>query len=157
MSMFAYANAIKYALAYSDFKLDQDYKPKDNYASFVLTQNYWNIKARLTSKNLPTLDRINNRGHSADNVKPCCLFNPLVKEFMNQRIKAINEKTNGKQQFYKLAMNSCYGRDGTNQEKYAQAKLLSSDWTRLSHLQAFEMNKMHYVCGDTDSMTWAIS
>ncbi|KAA6362262.1 MAG: hypothetical protein EZS28_042211, partial [Streblomastix strix] len=106
--MSACANAIKYALAYWDFKLDQDYTPKDDYASFVITQNYWNIKvqnyleqdkrrnrdtsnnikesdcafyrklflstgchickARFTSKNPPTLDRINNdRGHSADN------------------------------------------------------------------------------------------
>ncbi|KAA6372263.1 MAG: hypothetical protein EZS28_032211 [Streblomastix strix] len=113
--MSACANAIKYALAYFDFKLDQDYTPKDDYASFILTQNYWNIKvqnyldqdkrrnrdtsnnikesdcafyrkiflsmgchickARFTSKNPPTLDRINNdMGHSADNVKPCCLF-----------------------------------------------------------------------------------
>ncbi|KAA6364526.1 MAG: hypothetical protein EZS28_039947 [Streblomastix strix] len=113
--MSACANAIKYALAYWDFKLDQDYTPKDDYALFILTQNYWNIKvqnyleqdkkrnrdtsnnikesdcafyrklflstgchickARFTSKNPPTLDRINNNmGHSADNVKPCCLF-----------------------------------------------------------------------------------
>ncbi|KAA6356791.1 MAG: hypothetical protein EZS28_047682, partial [Streblomastix strix] len=33
MSMSACANAIKYALAYWDFKLDQDYTPKDDYAS----------------------------------------------------------------------------------------------------------------------------
>ncbi|KAA6368552.1 MAG: hypothetical protein EZS28_035921 [Streblomastix strix] len=111
--MSACANAIKYALAYWDFKLDQDYTPKDDYASFVLTQNYWNIKvqnyldqdkrrnrdtsnnikesdcafyrklflstgchickARFTSKNPPTLDRINNdRGHSADNIQFIC-------------------------------------------------------------------------------------
>ncbi|KAA6396830.1 MAG: hypothetical protein EZS28_007638 [Streblomastix strix] len=23
--------------------------------------------------------------------------------------------------------------------------------------KTFEMNKQHYICGDTDSMTWAIS
>ncbi|KAA6392891.1 MAG: hypothetical protein EZS28_011580 [Streblomastix strix] len=44
--MSACANAIKYALAYFDFKLDQDYTPKDDYASFILTQNYWNIKVQ---------------------------------------------------------------------------------------------------------------
>ncbi|KAA6362488.1 MAG: hypothetical protein EZS28_041985, partial [Streblomastix strix] len=33
--MSACANAIKYALAYWDFKLDQDYTPKDDYASFI--------------------------------------------------------------------------------------------------------------------------
>ncbi|KAA6365101.1 MAG: hypothetical protein EZS28_039372 [Streblomastix strix] len=33
--MSACANAIKYALAYIDFKLDQDYTPKDDYASFI--------------------------------------------------------------------------------------------------------------------------
>ncbi|KAA6385719.1 MAG: hypothetical protein EZS28_018753 [Streblomastix strix] len=193
--MSACANAIKYALAYWDFKLDQDYTPKDDYAPFILTQNYWNIKvqnyleqdkrrnrdtsnnikesdcafyrklflstgchickARFTSKNPPTLDRINNNmGHSADNHDR---FNPFVKEFMSQRIQAINEKNNGKKQFYKQAMNSSYGTDGMNQEKYQQTKLLSSDRTWLSHLQAFDMNRMHYICGDTDSMTWAIS
>ncbi|KAA6373513.1 MAG: hypothetical protein EZS28_030961, partial [Streblomastix strix] len=229
--MSACANAIKYALAYWDFKLDQDYTPKDDYASFVLTQNYWNIKvqnyleqdkrrnrdtsnnikesdcafyrkiflstgchickARFTSKNPPTLDRINNdRGHSADNHDR---FNPFVKEFMNQRIQAINEKNDGKKQFYKQAMNSSYGIDGMNQEKYSQMKLLSSDRTWLSHLQGSFVNDqqitddlyavqfnaescncntclhsayfvldnskywIHYICGDTDSMTWAIS
>ncbi|KAA6389429.1 MAG: hypothetical protein EZS28_015043 [Streblomastix strix] len=131
MSTYACANAIKYALAYSDFKLDYDYTPKDDDASFVLTLNYWNIKvqnyleqdkkrnrdtsykikesdctfnrklflstgchickARFTSKIPPILDRINNdRGHSADNHD---IFNPLVKEFMNQRIQAIIETT----------------------------------------------------------------
>ncbi|KAA6400699.1 MAG: hypothetical protein EZS28_003770 [Streblomastix strix] len=115
ISMLACANAIKYALAQSNFKLDQDYTPKDSYASFLLTQNYWNIKVqnyleqdkkrnRDTSNNIkesdcafyrklflsvgcyickarfkseipPTLNRINNdKGHSADNVKLCCLF-----------------------------------------------------------------------------------
>ncbi|KAA6397983.1 MAG: hypothetical protein EZS28_006490 [Streblomastix strix] len=40
MLISACANNIKYALAYSDFKLDQDYTPKDDYTSFVLTYNY---------------------------------------------------------------------------------------------------------------------
>ncbi|KAA6373484.1 MAG: hypothetical protein EZS28_030989 [Streblomastix strix] len=44
--MSACANAIKYALAYWDFKLDQDQTPKDDYAPFILTQNYWNIKVQ---------------------------------------------------------------------------------------------------------------
>ncbi|KAA6370700.1 MAG: hypothetical protein EZS28_033773 [Streblomastix strix] len=44
ISISACANAIKYALTYFDFKLDQDYTPKDDYASFVLSQNYWNIE-----------------------------------------------------------------------------------------------------------------
>ncbi|KAA6353887.1 MAG: hypothetical protein EZS28_050586, partial [Streblomastix strix] len=94
---------------------------------------------------------------------------------------------------YKQAMNSSYGIDGMNQEKYSQTKLLSSDRTWLSHLQGSFVNDqqitddlyavqfnaescncntclhsayfvldnskywMHYICGDTDSMTWAIS
>ncbi|KAA6381928.1 MAG: hypothetical protein EZS28_022544, partial [Streblomastix strix] len=157
MSMSACANAIKYALAYWDFKLDQDYMPKDDYASFILTQNYWNIKvqnyleqdkrrnrdtsnkikesdcafyrklflstgchickARFTSKNPPTLDRINNdRGHSADNVKPCCLFCNKFNVMSSEPHKFI---------------------------KYTGGP--------------FDMNRMHYICGDTDSMTWAIS
>ncbi|KAA6370428.1 MAG: hypothetical protein EZS28_034045 [Streblomastix strix] len=142
------ANAIKYALAYQDFKLDQDYMPKDDYASFILRQYYWNIKvlnyleqdkkrnrdtsnnikesdcafyrklflstrchickARFTSKNLPTLDRINNdRGHSADN---CIItfskhdrFNPFVKEFMSQRIQAVNEKKQWKKKVLQIS------------------------------------------------------
>ncbi|KAA6395802.1 MAG: hypothetical protein EZS28_008674 [Streblomastix strix] len=97
--MSACAKAIKYAFAYSDFKLDQDYTPKDDYASnktrkenrdtssnikesdctfyrklFLLTRGHI-CKARFTSKNPSTLDRIyNDKGHSADNVKLCCLF-----------------------------------------------------------------------------------
>ncbi|KAA6360980.1 MAG: hypothetical protein EZS28_043494 [Streblomastix strix] len=89
--MSACVNAIKYALAYWDFKLDQDQTPKDDYApeeieiqattsrnqivrsteKIFLSTGCHICKARFTSKNPPTLDRINNdRGHSADNVKP---------------------------------------------------------------------------------------
>ncbi|KAA6359631.1 MAG: hypothetical protein EZS28_044842, partial [Streblomastix strix] len=44
MSISACASTIQYALAYGDFKLDQDQAPKDDYASFVLAQNCRNIK-----------------------------------------------------------------------------------------------------------------
>ncbi|KAA6402217.1 MAG: hypothetical protein EZS28_002260 [Streblomastix strix] len=55
-------------------------------------------------------------------------------------------------------MNSGYGSDWMNQEKYSQTKLLSSDRPWLSHFKAnaLDMNRMHYICGDTDSMTWTI-
>ncbi|KAA6358538.1 MAG: hypothetical protein EZS28_045935, partial [Streblomastix strix] len=26
-----------------------------------------------------------------------------------------------------------------------------------AYILSFDMNRMHYICGDTDSMTWAIS
>ncbi|KAA6379896.1 MAG: hypothetical protein EZS28_024579 [Streblomastix strix] len=125
--MSACANAIKYALAYWDFKLDQDYTPKDDYATFILTQNYWNIKvqnyleqdkkrnrdtsnnikesdcafyrklflstgchickARFTSKNPPTLDRINNDiGHSADNSLPMTITDEEVYQILRSGI-----------------------------------------------------------------------
>ncbi|KAA6392440.1 MAG: hypothetical protein EZS28_012035 [Streblomastix strix] len=52
---------------------------------------------------------------------------------------------------------SNYRFEGMNQEKYSETNLLSSDRTWLSHLQAFDINKKHYFCGNTDSMTWGIS
>ncbi|KAA6395560.1 MAG: hypothetical protein EZS28_008912 [Streblomastix strix] len=73
MSMSACANAIKYALAYWDFKLDQDYTPKDDYALFILTQNYWNIKVQnyleQDKKEIETQATISNNQivHSTEN------------------------------------------------------------------------------------------
>ncbi|KAA6403099.1 MAG: hypothetical protein EZS28_001377 [Streblomastix strix] len=64
MSMSACANAIKHAVVYWDFKLDQDYTPKDDYASFILNQNYWNIKVQ----NYLEQDKKRNRDTS-NNIK----------------------------------------------------------------------------------------
>ncbi|KAA6381738.1 MAG: hypothetical protein EZS28_022735 [Streblomastix strix] len=74
MSMSACANAIKYALAYWDFKLDQDYTQKDDYASFILTQNYWNIKVQ----NYLEYDKKRNR-HTSNNIKEsdCAFYRKL--------------------------------------------------------------------------------
>ncbi|KAA6367024.1 MAG: hypothetical protein EZS28_037449 [Streblomastix strix] len=68
--MSACANAITYALTYWDFKLDQDYTPKDDYASFVLTQNYWNIKAQ----NYLEQDKKRNRDTSNNIKESDCAF-----------------------------------------------------------------------------------
>ncbi|KAA6391872.1 MAG: hypothetical protein EZS28_012598, partial [Streblomastix strix] len=174
MSMSACANAIKYALACWDFKLEQDYTPKDDYAPFVLTQNYWNIKARFTSKNPPTLDRINNdRGHSADNSLPMTITDEEIYQILRSGI------TGGLSQVmhrYNVA-----GETKINYLKYINGKVISQDTDHtMTHLltldvncqypsvmssephkfikySAFDMNRMHYICGDTDSMTWAIS
>ncbi|KAA6365029.1 MAG: hypothetical protein EZS28_039444 [Streblomastix strix] len=70
MSMSASANAIKYALAYWDFKLDQDYTPKDDYAPFILTQNYWNIKVQ----NYLEQDKRRNRDTSNNIKEADCAF-----------------------------------------------------------------------------------
>ncbi|KAA6393475.1 MAG: hypothetical protein EZS28_011001 [Streblomastix strix] len=70
MSMSACANAIKYALAQSDFQLDQDYKPKDDYASFVIIQNYWNIKVQ----NYLEQDKKRNRDTSNYIKEAECVF-----------------------------------------------------------------------------------
>ncbi|KAA6378776.1 MAG: hypothetical protein EZS28_025697 [Streblomastix strix] len=70
MSMSACASAIKYALTYWDFKLDQDYTPKDDYASFILTQNYWNIKVQ----NYLEQDKKRNRDTSNNIKESDCAF-----------------------------------------------------------------------------------
>ncbi|KAA6397549.1 MAG: hypothetical protein EZS28_006918, partial [Streblomastix strix] len=70
MSMSACTNVIKYAFAYWDFKLDQDYTPKDDYASFILTQNYWNIKVQ----NYLEQDKRRNRDTSNNIIESDCAF-----------------------------------------------------------------------------------
>ncbi|KAA6385457.1 MAG: hypothetical protein EZS28_019016 [Streblomastix strix] len=249
MSMSACANAIKYVLAYWNFKLDQDYTPKDDYASFNLKQNYWNIKvqnyleqdkrrnrdtsnnikesdcafyrklflstgchiykARFTSKNPPTLDRINNdRGHSADNVKPCCLFCNQFKSNKDENLTRLVTQlknfcycknlpmTITDEDVYQILRSgitgglsqvmhryNVAGETKINQLKYINGKVISKDTDHImTHLQTldfncqypsvmssephkfikytggpFDMNRVHYICGGTDSMTWAIS
>ncbi|KAA6367322.1 MAG: hypothetical protein EZS28_037151, partial [Streblomastix strix] len=176
MSMSACANTIKYALAYWDFKLDQDYTPKDDYAPFILTQNYWNIKvqnnleqdkrrnrdtsknikesdcafyrklflstgchickARFTSKNPPTLDRINNdRGHSADNMKslPMTITDEEVYQILRSGI------TGGLLQVmhrYNVA-----GETKINQLKFINGKVISQDTDHtMTHLLTLDFN-----------------
>ncbi|KAA6401549.1 MAG: hypothetical protein EZS28_002930 [Streblomastix strix] len=68
--MSACSNAIKYALACWDFKLDQDYTPKDDYASFFLSQNYWNIKVQ----NYLEQDKRRNRDTSNNIKESDCAF-----------------------------------------------------------------------------------
>ncbi|KAA6359818.1 MAG: hypothetical protein EZS28_044655, partial [Streblomastix strix] len=63
-------NATKQALANSDFKLHQDYEPKDDYALFVLTQNYLNLKVQ----NFQELDKKRNRDACNDIKETDCAF-----------------------------------------------------------------------------------
>ncbi|KAA6370434.1 MAG: hypothetical protein EZS28_034039 [Streblomastix strix] len=70
MLMLTCANAIKYSPAYWDFKLNQDYTPKDGYASFILTQNYWNLKGQ----NYLEQDKKRNRDTSNNIKESDCAF-----------------------------------------------------------------------------------
>ncbi|KAA6398448.1 MAG: hypothetical protein EZS28_006021 [Streblomastix strix] len=136
--MSACANAIKYAFAYWDFKLDQVFTPKYDYTSdtsnnikesdcafyrkLFLSTGCHICKARFTSKNPPTLDRINNDiGHSADNKGLQLRYRPHYDPSFNVRFQ-----------------------------------LLISQRYELRAAQVHQIYRMHYICGDTDSMTWAI-
>ncbi|KAA6378633.1 MAG: hypothetical protein EZS28_025840 [Streblomastix strix] len=131
-------------------------------------------KARFTSKNPPTLDRINNdMGHSADNSLPMTITDEEIYQILRSGI------TGGLSQVmhrYNVA-----GETKINQFKFINGKVISQDTDHImTHLltlyfncqypsvmsselhkfikhTAFDMNRMHYICGDTDSMTWAIS
>ncbi|KAA6387444.1 MAG: hypothetical protein EZS28_017029 [Streblomastix strix] len=238
--MDACANAIKYALAYKDFDLNANYPPViDNSYKFVLYPSYWKYKVegyrfqdqikkrdysnnvsvndfeyfkqllessvcaicgdKFTVSNKPTLDRINNNmPHTKD------------KEFISKRIQAKIEGSKGLEQFCKITMNSSYGSEGMNTEKYTEIKVMDKKGALKAHLsntfmdeqqlsdnayavqmnpetctcktplqeayfvldnakywylnfiynfmyKAFDMSKLHFVEGDTDSAYWAVS
>ncbi|KAA6399667.1 MAG: hypothetical protein EZS28_004800 [Streblomastix strix] len=118
-------------------------------------------------------------------------FNSFVKEFMNLRQQAKDAKNEGLGQFCKLILNSAFGSDALNSEKYCNTRLLSANKTFIQHMLggfihstelnedlyamqvdrkncrcntclqvayfAYNMNRMHFIQGDTDSLTWAIS
>ncbi|KAA6376981.1 MAG: hypothetical protein EZS28_027492 [Streblomastix strix] len=163
---------------------------------------------KFTVNNKPTLDRINNAlPHTKDNHEG---FNPFVKEFIGKRIQAKIEGNKGLEQFCKITMNSSYGSDGMNTEKYTDIKILDKKGALKSHLsntfmdeqqlsdnayavqmnpetctcktpiqeayfvldnakyhyvnfiynfmhKAFDVTKLHFVEGDTDSAYWAVS
>ncbi|KAA6391003.1 MAG: hypothetical protein EZS28_013468 [Streblomastix strix] len=87
---------------------------------------------KFTVNNKPTLDRINNNlPHAKDNHEG---FNPFVKEFIGKRIQAKIEGNKGLEQFCKITMNSSYGSDGMNTEKYTDIKILDKKGALKSHL-----------------------
>ncbi|KAA6366640.1 MAG: hypothetical protein EZS28_037833 [Streblomastix strix] len=151
-----------------------------------------------------------------DDVKQLILFNkhdgfkPFVKEFIGKRTQAKIEGNKGFEQFCKIIMNSSYGSDGMNTEKYTEIKVIDKKGALKAHLsntfmdeqllsdnayavqmnpetctcktpiqeayfvldnakywylnfiynfmhKAFDMEKMHFVEGDTDSAYWAVS
>ncbi|KAA6389833.1 MAG: hypothetical protein EZS28_014641 [Streblomastix strix] len=203
------SNAIKYALAYSDFKLDYDYTPKVDYASFVLTQNYWNIKvqnyleqdkkrnrdtsnnikesdcafyrklflstgchickARFTSKNPPILDRMNyEKGHSADNVKPCCLFcnkfksnkdenlTRLVIHLKNFCLLKSLPMTITDEEIYQILRSRITGGLSQVMHRYNRYELRTAKVHQI-YAKFTKCWRMLYICGDIDSTTQAIS
>ncbi|KAA6394798.1 MAG: hypothetical protein EZS28_009679 [Streblomastix strix] len=93
-------------------------------------------------KNRPTLHRIDNElSHSKDNVFPCLTtfskhdkFNGFVKDFMQQRAEAKSQKNDGLATFCKLILNSAFGGDILNSEKYSNIRLYDDDHTFQSHL-----------------------
>ncbi|KAA6354963.1 MAG: hypothetical protein EZS28_049510 [Streblomastix strix] len=108
-------------------------------------------------------------------------FNSFVKEFMSIRQQAKDDKNDGIAQFAKIVLNSSFGGDALNSEKYSNTKLLSSERTFLQHMmngfihstelnddlyavqvdkescRAFDKTKTHIVQLDTDSLTLAIA
>ncbi|KAA6374352.1 MAG: hypothetical protein EZS28_030122 [Streblomastix strix] len=61
-------------------------------------------------------------------------FNSFVKEFMRIRQQAKDDKNDGIAQFAKIVLNSSFGGDALNSEKYSNTKLLSSERTFLQHM-----------------------
>ncbi|KAA6371289.1 MAG: hypothetical protein EZS28_033186 [Streblomastix strix] len=103
---------------------------------------------------------------------------------MSIRQQAKDDKNNGLAQFAKIVLNSSFGGDAFNSEKYSNTKLLSSERTFLQHMMngfihstelnddlyavqvdkencrcntSFDITKMHIVQLDTDSLTLAIA
>ncbi|KAA6404463.1 MAG: hypothetical protein EZS28_000014 [Streblomastix strix] len=173
------ANAIKYAICYSDFDIKGNYNYESTDKLIDITQNYWRAKvesyieqdnkmnrnssnnvtiddydyfkeifknqrchifdARFTWKNRPTLDRIDNsKGHSKDNVLPCCLYCNVCKAIRDEnqmkQMQAKDAKNEGLRQFCKLILNSAFGGDALNSEKYSNTRLLSANKTFIQHM-----------------------
>ncbi|KAA6396400.1 MAG: hypothetical protein EZS28_008079 [Streblomastix strix] len=61
-------------------------------------------------------------------------FNPFVKEFIGKRIQAKIEGNKGLEQFCKITMNSLYGSDGMNTEKYTEIKVMDQKEALKAHL-----------------------
>ncbi|KAA6368309.1 MAG: hypothetical protein EZS28_036164, partial [Streblomastix strix] len=61
-------------------------------------------------------------------------FNSFVKEFMNMRQQAKDVNNEGLGQFCKLVLNSAFGGDALNSEKYSNTKLLSANKTFVQHM-----------------------
>ncbi|KAA6360027.1 MAG: hypothetical protein EZS28_044446, partial [Streblomastix strix] len=94
-------------------------------------------------------------------------------------IEAKLDENKGQEQFFKIVMNSSYGSDGMNTEKYHKVKIMNKKQTeRAIRSNAFMdeqkisedsylvqmnpehcsyMNRIHFIEGDTDSAYWAIS
>ncbi|KAA6393630.1 MAG: hypothetical protein EZS28_010845 [Streblomastix strix] len=87
---------------------------------------------KFTFNNRITLDRlINNLPHTKDNHDR---FNPYVKEFIGKRIQAKIEGNKGLEQFCKITMNSSYGSDGMNTERYTEIKVTDQKEALKAHL-----------------------
>ncbi|KAA6387680.1 MAG: hypothetical protein EZS28_016796 [Streblomastix strix] len=106
-------------------------------------------------------------------------FNSFIKEFTKDRIEAKLDENKGQKQFFKIVMNSSYGNDGMNTEKYHKVKIMNKKQTERAiisnvfmdeqkvsedsyHVQmnpehCSYMNRIHFIEGDTDSAYWAIS
>jgi hypothetical protein len=137
-------------------------------------------------------------------------FNAFVNDFMNNRIKAMQENNKGKEQFCKTSLNGSYGYDGLNTEKFVKIKPMDRSKTFIHQVfdnfvstrkiaednylvtynprtfhcntclqesfftldnakfwylnfvynfmyKCLDMDRMHFVEGDTDSAYWAVS
>ncbi|KAA6382637.1 MAG: hypothetical protein EZS28_021836 [Streblomastix strix] len=167
------------------------------------------VERKLTNL-VDTMNQVMNEIVSVTTFTKQTNFNSFVKEFMSIRQQAKADHYDGLSQFAKIILNSTFGGDCLNSEKYSNTKLLSSERTFLQHMmsgfinstelnddlyavqvdkdnchcntclqvayfildsakfwyvnfiynfmhKAYDMNRMHFIQCDTDSLTWAIS
>ncbi|KAA6387847.1 MAG: hypothetical protein EZS28_016626 [Streblomastix strix] len=80
ISMSQCSNAIKYSMKSRDPSNSVIINDYDYFKELFKNQRCHICNARFTWKNRPTLDRIDNsKGHSKDNVIPCCLYSNVCK------------------------------------------------------------------------------
>jgi hypothetical protein len=63
---------------------------------------------------------------------PTDCFEGFFDEMMAKRVKYMEEKNKGAEKWCKMIMNSSYGFDGLNEEKYSDTKLLNKEKTMLA-------------------------
>jgi hypothetical protein len=71
-------------------------------------------------------------------------FKGFVEEFMSLRQQAILDKNKGLGNFYKLCLNSSYGQEIINEEKFTKVMLCNTHQTRNNHLKPNFINTIKF-------------
>ncbi|KAA6362162.1 MAG: hypothetical protein EZS28_042311, partial [Streblomastix strix] len=141
---------------------------------------YYN--AKFTNVNKPTLERSDNSiAHTKDNyychfiiddIEEIVLFtkHTVFKSFVEvmaeRRQQALREGHQAKQLYFKNIVNSSYGADGQNNEKFDKNEsIFTQDNSKFWYLcfiyfflyKCIDMDRVHFCCMDTNSMYRAIS